>query len=446
MFKKSAEFKPFNNREFFKTKLLIKKPILILEKSLSSASMATYSTSSPSSTASSAYLSGKYADHSHDHSKNKTSSPQYQTQPLSSYQTYHANVANSTGTANSILNSSMKVSYNLNEDKGTFYEHKVDEKNYKHKLDQLELLTTVGTGTFGRVIVVRHKATHDFYALKIMSIMEVLRLKQTEHVKNEKDILQQVNHPFIINLYWTCHSDRFLYMLLEFVCGGELFSYLRNSVRFPNETANFFAAEIVSALEYLHSFSIIYRDLKPENLLLDRQGHVRICDFGFAKKVYDRTWTLCGTPEYLAPEIIQGKGHHKAVDWWALGILMYEMLAGYPPFYDENPFQIYQKILNGKIDWPRYIDLVAKDLIRKLLVSDRTKRIGTMKNGPEDVKRHKWFKGIDWEGVLQKKLVPPIVPKTAHEGDTKNFDKYEEEGWKDVPVVSIKNLQNFEDF
>lgn len=128
------------------------------------------------------------------------------------------------------------------------------------------------------------------------------------------------------------------------------------------------------------------------------------------------------------------------------GILIYEMLAGFPPFYDENPFQIYQKILAGKIEWPKYIDLVAKDLIRKLLAYDRTKRLGTMKNGAEDIKRHKWFKGIDWESVIQKKLVPPIVPKTSHEGDTKNFDKYDEDGWKDVPVVSTKNLQPFEDF
>jgi len=129
-----------------------------------------------------------------------------------------------------------------------------------------------------------------------------------------------------------------------------------------------------------------------------------------------------------------------------LGILMYEMLAGYPPFYDENPFQIYQKILAGKIEWPKYIDLVAKDLIRKLLVSDRTKRIGSMKNGADDIKRHKLFKNVDWEAVAQKKLIPPIVPKISHEGDTKNFDKYDEEGWKDVPVVSSKNLQSFEDF
>lgn len=162
------------------------------------------------------------------------------------------------------------------------------DTNNESKLDQLEFLTTVGTGTFGRVIVVKHKRLRDYYALKVMSIAEVLRLKQTDHVKNEKDILLQVKHPFIINLYWTSHNDKFLYMLLEYVCGGELFSYLRNAVKFSNETAIFYTAEIVSALDYLHSLSIIYRDLKPENLLLDQHGHIRMCDFGFAKKVYDR--------------------------------------------------------------------------------------------------------------------------------------------------------------
>ena len=200
---------------------------------------------------------------------------------------------------------------------------------------------------------------------------------------------QEINHPFLVDLTWSSKDKSFLYMLFPYVSGGELFSYLRSAGRFNSSTTFFYSAEIVSALDYLHSLSVVYRDLKPENLLLDRDGHLKITDFGFAKRISDRTWTLCGTPEYLAPEIIQSKGHNRAVDWWALGILIYEMLAGYPPFFDDNPFGIYEKILSGKIEWPRHIDPVAKDLIKKFLVQDRTKRLGNMKNGTEDVKRHR---------------------------------------------------------
>ncbi|XP_044726762.1 cAMP-dependent protein kinase catalytic subunit 3 isoform X2 [Chrysoperla carnea] len=282
--------------------------------------------------------------------------------------------------------------------------------------------------------------------MKILSMADVIKMKQVEHVKNEKSILQEIRHPFIVNLRWFYRDDTSIYMLFDYVSGGELFSYLRNAGRFSSSTANFYSAEIVSALEYLHSKSIVYRDLKPENLLLDDEGHLKITDFGFSKKLTDRTWTLCGTPEYLAPEIIQSKGHNKAVDWWALGVLIYEMLAGYPPFYDDNPFGIYEKILGGKIEWARHLDPVAKDLIKKLLVQDRTKRLGNMKSGAEDVKRHRWFKGIDWQDVILRRLKPPIVPRVLYEGDTSNFDDYPESDWKAARSLDETELKLFEDF
>ena len=177
--------------------------------------------------------------------------------------------------------------------------------------------------------------------------------------------------------------------MFPFIGGGELFSYLRRAPYFPVSTALFFSAEIVSAFSYLHSLNIVYRDLKPENILLDKAGHVVITDFGFAKKVPDRTWTLCGTPEYLAPEIIQSKGHNKAVDWWALGILIYEMLAGYPPFWDENTNVIYEKIVEGEIAWHTQVEGLAKDMISKLLEKDSTKRLGNMKLGAQEILNHK---------------------------------------------------------
>ncbi|XP_039602160.1 cAMP-dependent protein kinase catalytic subunit PRKX, partial [Polypterus senegalus] len=305
---------------------------------------------------------------------------------------------------------------------------------------------TESTGTFGRVFLVKDKKTRTFFALKAMKIPDVIRLKQEQHVHNEKAVLTEVNHPFLIRLFWTHHDERFLYMLMDYVPGGELFSYLRNMGRFNNNTGLFYSSEIVCAIEYLHSKEIVYRDLKPENILLDREGHIKLTDFGFAKKLVDRTWTLCGTPEYLAPEVIQSKGHGRAVDWWALGVLIFEMLSGYPPFFDDNPFGIYQKILAGKIDFPRHLDFNVKDLIKKFLVVDRTRRLGNMKNGAEDVKKHRWFKSIDWEAVPQKKLKPPIVPKVSHDGDTSNFESYPEDDWKKDPPVPPKDLEIFKNF
>ena len=213
-------------------------------------------------------------------------------------------------------------------------------------LNDFELLDTLGTGSFGRVRLVKFGAAKagdtQYYALKILKKSEVIYLKQVEHVKTEKKLLETITHPFIVNLMGAFQDPQNLYLMMEYIIGGEFFSHLRKAGRFPNDTSKFYAAQITLVFEYLHGLMILYRDLKPENLLLDKNGHCKVTDFGFAKRVEYRTWTLCGTPEYLAPEIILSKGHGKAVDWWALGILMYEMLAGYPPFYDEDPLGIYQ--------------------------------------------------------------------------------------------------------
>ncbi|KAF7405395.1 hypothetical protein HZH66_004301 [Vespula vulgaris] len=291
----------------------------------------------------------------------------------------------------------------------------------RYDIDDMEIVKTIGTGTFGRVVLCRHRGKP--LALKILSMVDVIRLKQVEHVRNEITVLKEVNHPFIVNMLWSGRDEARLYMLFEFVAGGELFSYLRAAGRFSGPTSCFYAAEIVCALEYLHSKHIIYRDLKPENLLLDSQGHLKITDFGFSKKLTDRTWTLCGTPEYLAPEIIQNKGHNKAVDWWALGVLIYEMLAGFPPFFDDNPFGIYEKIL-----------------------SDRTKRLGNMRQGAEDVKRHRWFKLVEWPLVPQRALTPPIRPRVKAPGDPSCFDDYPETDWRSQPPLPPDQLALFQDF
>ncbi|KAI9300415.1 kinase-like domain-containing protein [Cunninghamella echinulata] len=294
-------------------------------------------------------------------------------------------------------------------------------------LKEFELLEVLGTGTFGKVMLTKFKTTNKYYAMKVLKKSEIIRLKQVEHILNEKKILSSIRFPFIVDLFCTFQDDHHLHMLLEYVVGGELFTHLRRAGRFTNDMTRFYASEIVLAIEYLHNKNIIYRDLKPENLLIDNQGHIKITDFGFAKTVRDQTWTLCGTPEYLAPEIIQSKGHGKAVDWWSLGILIFEMLAGYPPFFDDNSFGIYEKILVGKVQFPAHFDLLAKDLLKRLLVGDRHKRLGNLMHGSEDVKRHKWFRGVDWIGLLEKTVRPPIIPQYRHPGDTNNFEKYADE-------------------
>jgi len=307
--------------------------------------------------------------------------------------------------------------------------------------------TTLGTGTFGRVRIVTYSLNSKvyYYALKMLKKSEIIRLKQVEHVKNEKNILMMIAHPFIVSLYATFQDERALYMLMEFVIGGELFSLLRRMNRFSNDHARFYAAELCLAFQYLHERNIVYRDLKPENLLLDKEGHLKVTDFGFAKVVPDRTWTLCGTPEYLAPEIIQSKGHGKDVDWWAFGILIFEMLASYAPFYADTPFEIYQKILAGRIEFPRHFDTHAKDLIRGLLTADRTKRYGCLKEGAEQIKNHRWFKGIDWNDVYNRRLTPYYVPTVRTPSDTSNFEQYPESTGADIPL-SAEDQALFVDF
>jgi len=324
-----------------------------------------------------------------------------------------------------------------------------DYKGFVFGLSDFDLLTTIGTGTFGRVRLAKAKNTNLInipLAIKILKKSELLRLKQVEHVKAEKDILAMVDHPFIINLITSFQDDKRIYMIMEYINGGELFSYLRKEGRLRNDHGRFYAGEIVLALGFLHSFHIAYRDLKPENLLLDSEGHIKITDFGFAKIVEERTWTLCGTPEYLAPELIQSKGHGMAVDWWALGILIFEMLAGHPPFYDEHPFGIYQKVLGARVDFPRHLDLRAKDMIKRFLTHDRAKRFGCLKGGVEDVKKHKWFKGLEFDLLPSRRVQAPFIPSVRSPDDTSLFDRYPESTNIDPPALTAKEAHLFDDF
>ncbi|XP_015245509.1 PREDICTED: cAMP-dependent protein kinase catalytic subunit alpha [Cyprinodon variegatus] len=298
-------------------------------------------------------------------------------------------------------------------------------------LEQFERLKTLGTGSFGRVMLVKHRETGQHYAMKILNKQKVSITKGIVQVLNPQTKLLYVfvfvcKRWFLI-IFFSIQDNTNLYMIMEYVPGGEMFSHLRRIGRFSEPHARFYAAQIVLTFEYLHALDLIYRDLKPENLLIDQQGYIQVTDFGFAKRVKGRTWTLCGTPEYLAPEIILSKGYNKAVDWWALGVLVYEMAAGYPPFFADQPIQIYEKIVSGKVRFPSHFSSDLKDLLRNLLQVDLTKRFGNLKNGVNDIKGHKWFATTDWIAIYQKKVEAPFVPKFKGPGDTSNFDDYEEE-------------------
>lgn len=313
----------------------------------------------------------------------------------------------------------------------------IDPKNVK--LDDFELDRTIGTGSFGRVMIVYAKRDRtQRYAMKMLKKENIVKMKQVEHTLNEKKILASIDFPFIVKLVYGFKDTSNLYMVLEYVSGGEMFTHLRKTGRYSEENACFYASQIVLTFEYLHYLNIVYRDLKPENVLYDSSGYVKITDFGFAKIIKDRTWTLCGTPEYLAPEIILSRGYNKAVDWWALGVIIYEMAgryhlfwfflelanlisssfffsAGYPPFFAENPIQIYEKIVSGHLRFPSHFSVDLKDLLKNLLQVDLTKRIGNLKNGVTDVKQHKWFQNTDWMAIYERRIKAPYLPKEEYE-------------------------------
>ncbi|CAD8186128.1 unnamed protein product [Paramecium octaurelia] len=294
----------------------------------------------------------------------------------------------------------------------------------KVKLTDYDIMNTLGTGSFGRVRLAKQKSNNKYVALKMLKKIEILRLKQVDHIISEFNILKQVKHPFLIEMSGYTQDERHIYFVLEYIQGGELFTYLRNAGTVQNEEAQFYSAQVVLMFEYLHTKNIVYRDLKPENLLVQPDGYLKLTDFGFAKVVEDRTYTLCGTPEYLAPEILLNKGHSKPVDWWCLGIFLYEMLAGIDPFNDEDPMAIYQKILKGKVKFPRNFDNEAKSLVKHLLEQDVTKRFGNLKNGVDDIKQHKWYETLNWKDLFTKKIKPQYIPVIQSDYDTSNFATY----------------------
>ena len=295
------------------------------------------------------------------------------------------------------------------------------KKPTKRKLDDYDLLKKLGSGSFGHVILARDKLERTYHAIKIQQKESIMKMKQLQHVLNEKRILQAVKFRFLIHMEHCFQDNSNLYFVLPFVVGGELFELLRRVGKFDEHLAKFYTAQVVVGLEYLHYLDLVYRDLKPENILLDRTGNLKIADLGFCKYVPKRTWTLCGTPDYIAPEVILCKGYGKSVDWWSLGVLIYEMIVGYPPFYSPDPMRLYEKIVAAEYTTPRYLSREAKDLIRNLLQTDLTRRFGNLQNGVSDIKKHKWFRQLDWLAIVNCRVPPPYLPPCHGPSDTSHF-------------------------
>jgi serine/threonine protein kinase len=285
--------------------------------------------------------------------------------------------------------------------------------------DDFELMTVIGKGSFGKVMQVKKKDTGKIYAMKVLRKKAIIDRKQVIHTRSEKSILQKIQHPFIVALNYAFQTEDKLYMVLDYINGGELFYHLKKAGKFPENRVMFYAAEISSALAHLHSFDIVYRDLKPENILLDSEGHICITDFGLSKEITPdgATHTFCGTPEYLAPEVLRGSGHSTPVDWWSLGTLIFEMLSGLPPFYSPNINLMYQKILHGELRFPQFFSPQAVSLLEGLLTRDVAKRLGDA-----NIKAHPFFASIDWTKLDNKELEPPFKPSVTSDEDISQID------------------------
>ena len=284
------------------------------------------------------------------------------------------------------------------------------------RLNDFDLDRTIASGSYGRVMAAYLKRDRSQrYAIKMLKKEDIVRMKQVEHTLNEKRILSSIKFPFIVQLAYSFKDNSNLYMVLEYVSGGEMFTHLRKTGRYTEDIACFYASQIVLTFEYLHYLNIIYRDLKPENVLYDSNGYIKLADFGFGKIVKDLTWTQCGTPEYLAPEIIQARGYNKAVDWWALGILIYEMVAGFSPFSASHQRETTERIVSGHLKFPSHFSITLRELLKKLLHVDLTKRIGNLKNGVTDIKENKWFCNTDWKAIYNRSIKAPFLPKEEYE-------------------------------
>ncbi|XP_027457026.1 ribosomal protein S6 kinase alpha-2 isoform X3 [Zalophus californianus] len=317
------------------------------------------------------------------------------------------------------------------EEEGTVKEidisHHVKEGFEKADPSQFELLKVLGQGSYGKVFLVRKTKGSDAGQLYAMKVLKKATLKVRDRVRSkmERDILAEVNHPFIVKLHYAFQTEGKLYLILDFLRGGDLFSRLSKEVMFTEEDVKFYLAELALALDHLHGLGIIYRDLKPENILLDEEGHIKITDFGLSKEAIDhdkRAYSFCGTIEYMAPEVVNRRGHTQSADWWSFGVLMFEMLTGSLPFQGKDRKETMALILKAKLGMPQFLSMEAQSLLRALFKRNPCNRLGAGIDGVEEIKRHPFFVTIDWNKLYRKEIKPPFKPAVGRPEDTFHFD------------------------
>uniref|UniRef100_A0A2I3M265 non-specific serine/threonine protein kinase n=1 Tax=Papio anubis TaxID=9555 RepID=A0A2I3M265_PAPAN len=305
--------------------------------------------------------------------------------------------------------------------------HHVKEGFEKADPSQFELLKVLGQGSYGKVFLVRKVKGSDAGQLYAMKVLKKATLKVRDRVRSkmERDILAEVNHPFIVKLHYAFQTEGKLYLILDFLRGGDLFTRLSKEVMFTEEDVKFYLAELALALDHLHGLGIIYRDLKPENILLDEEGHIKITDFGLSKEAIDhdkRAYSFCGTIEYMAPEVVNRRGHTQSADWWSFGVLMFEMLTGSLPFQGKDRKETMALILKAKLGMPQFLSGEAQSLLRALFKRNPCNRLGAGIDGVEEIKRHPFFVTIDWNKLFRKEIKPPFKPAVGRPEDTFHFD------------------------
>ncbi|ULT89702.1 hypothetical protein L5515_008097 [Caenorhabditis briggsae] len=303
-------------------------------------------------------------------------------------------------------------------------------KRDKITMEDFDFLKVLGKGTFGKVILCKEKREQKLYAIKILKKEVIIAREEVAHTMTENRVLQRCKHPFLTELRYSFQTDDRLCFVMEFAIGGDLYYHLNKEVQmnkegFSEPRARFYGAEIVLALGYLHANNIVYRDLKLENLLLDKDGHIKIADFGLCKeeiKFGDKTSTFCGTPEYLAPEVLEDNDYGRCVDWWGVGVVMYEMMCGRLPFYSKDHNKLFELIMVGDLRFPSKLSQEAKLLLQGLLVKDPAKRTGGGSEDAMEICRQDFFKSVDWEAMYRKEIEPPYKPNVNSETDTSYFD------------------------